>query len=315
MKMVCERWLKAVSVAFCATVIVASAGPATAAAASSPTTTTMAGAAPVNVAVAPIHVADTSAGPVAYREVGRGSPLVLVMGLGGTMDDWAPSFVDRLGGDFRVVVLDNAGVGKTGAVRPPLTVRAMANQVSGLISALGLGRPAVLGWSMGGMIAQALAVLHPSQVSRLVLAATQAGTGKALPVPPAAAAAAISPNPAVVISALFPPAQTPAAQAYVLSLLQYPSFYRVTAAIKAAQQSAVMQWLAGSDPAGRAEGDLRVPTLVADGTLDALDPVANDRLLANIINGAQLALYPGAGHAFLFQDENQFVPRVEAFLR
>jgi pimeloyl-ACP methyl ester carboxylesterase len=76
-----------------------------------------------------------------------------------------------------------------------------------------------------------------------------------------------------------------------------------------------MQWLAGSDPAGRAEGDLRVPTLVADGTLDALDPVANDRLLANIINGAQLALYPGAGHAFLFQDENQFVPRVEAFLR
>jgi pimeloyl-ACP methyl ester carboxylesterase len=315
MKMVCRRWLKAASVAFCATAIVAGADVATAAAESSTTTTTMAGAAPVNVAAAPIHVAETSAGPVAYREVGRGLPLVLVMGLGGTMDDWAPPFVDRLGADFRVVVLDNAGVGQTGTVRPPLTVTAMADQVSALISALGLGRPAVLGWSMGGMIAQALAVLHPSQVSRLVLAATQAGTGKALPVPPAAAAEAISPNPAVVISALFPPSQAAAAQAYVLSLLQYPGFYRVTAAIKTAQQSAIVQWIAGADPAGRAEGSLRAPTLVADGTVDALDPLANDRLLANIIKGAQLALYPGAGHAFLFQDENQFVPRVEAFLR
>jgi pimeloyl-ACP methyl ester carboxylesterase len=291
-------------------------GPGAApASAQTPPATTTAAAPAVDVVSAPIHVAETSAGPVAYREVGHGTPLVLVMGFAGTMDDWAPSFVDQLASSFRVVEVDNAGVGKTAAVSPPLTVTAMAGQLSALVSALALGRTAVLGWSMGGMIAQALAVLHPSQVSRLVLAATQAGTGKALPVPVAAAAAAASPNPAAVLSVLFPHSQTAVALAYAGSLVQYPGFYVVTPATKTAQESAVTQWLRGADAAGRAEGSLRVPTLVADGTMDALDPVANSRLLASTIHGAQLVLYPGAGHAFWFQDEGQFVPRVEAFLK
>jgi pimeloyl-ACP methyl ester carboxylesterase len=277
-------------------------------------TSTTAPAAPADIATTPIRVAATSAGQVAYREVGTGSPLVLIMGLGGTMDDWAPPLVNQLEAHFRVVVLDNAGVGKTAAVGPPLTITAMANQVSALISSLGLRRPAVLGWSMGGMIAQALAVLHPTQVSRLILAATQAGNGKALPVPPAAAAAAASTDPVAVLSVLFPPGQVAAARAYAVSLLEYPDFYTVTPAIKTEQTDAIVQWLAGGDAAGRAVGNLRLPTLVADGTVDALDPVANDRQLAGLVHGAQLVLYPGAGHAFLFQDESEFVRRVEAFL-
>jgi pimeloyl-ACP methyl ester carboxylesterase len=277
------------------------------------TTGTTAPSGSVDIAAAPTNVAVTSAGRVAYREVGHGPPLVLVMGFSGTMDDWAPSFVDQLGAHFRVVVLDNAGVGETAAVGPPLTITAMANQVSALITSLHLGRTAVLGWSMGGMTAQALAVLHPSQISRLVLAATQAGTGKALPIPPAAAAAAA--NPGAVLTVLFPPAQLAAAQAYGESLLEYSGLYRVTPAVKAEQADAVTKWMAGDDAAGRAVGSLHLPALVADGTVDALDPVGNARLLASLIHGAQLALYPGAGHAFLFQDENKFVPRLEAFLR
>jgi pimeloyl-ACP methyl ester carboxylesterase len=101
-----------------------------------------------------------------------------------------PDFVDALAAHHRVVVFDNAGVGGTAGLPAPLTISAMAGQTSALITALRLGRPAVLGWSMGGMTAQALAVLHPDQVSRLVLAATQAGTGRSLPIPPAAQAAA-----------------------------------------------------------------------------------------------------------------------------
>ena len=66
----------------------------------------------------------------------------------------------------------------------------MADQTSALIDALGLGRPDVLGWSMGGMIAQALAVLHPAQVRRLVLCATYPGTGAAVPPSQAASRAA-----------------------------------------------------------------------------------------------------------------------------
>ena len=111
-----------------------------------------------------------------YREVGAGSPLLLITGFGASMDDWPPSFVDTLAGQHEVIVLDNAGVGQTSAAASS-SITAMADQTSDLMSALHLRRSAVLGWSMGGMIAQALAVDHPAQVSRLVLTATQAGTG------------------------------------------------------------------------------------------------------------------------------------------
>lgn len=132
---------------------------------------------------APTQVVRTSAGTVAYRELGSGSPLLLIVGAGASMDGWPPSFVDALAAHHKVVVFDNAGIGRTSAVSAPalLSVAAMASQTSALISALRLHRPAVLGWSIGGMIAQDLAVTHPAQVSRLVLAATTAGTGKALP--------------------------------------------------------------------------------------------------------------------------------------
>jgi pimeloyl-ACP methyl ester carboxylesterase len=80
-----------------------------------------------------------------------------------------------------VVMFDNSGIGRTQELPTPLTVDAMADQTSALIDTLGLGRTDVLGWSMGGMIAQALAVLHPAQVSRLVLCATSPGTGAAVP--------------------------------------------------------------------------------------------------------------------------------------
>jgi pimeloyl-ACP methyl ester carboxylesterase len=191
----------------------------------------------------------------------------------------------------------------------------MANQTSALISSLRLGRPAVLGWSLGGMVAQALAVLHHSQVSRLILAATQAGTGKALPVPSAAAKAVNSSNPARTLSVLFPPSQGAAQAAYVKGILSYPGFYQASDAVKAAQNAALAQWFGGRQPAGRKVHDLRLPTLVADGTDDALDPVPNDRMLASLISKAQLALYPDAGHAFWFQDQSRFVPRIERFLR
>ncbi len=73
-------------------------------------------------------------------------------------------------------------------------------------------------------------------------------------------------------------------------------------------------WLDGTDPAGQKTAAISAPTLIADGTIDRLDPVANGHALAQLIRGARLTLYPDAGHAFLFQDENEFVPLIESFL-
>jgi pimeloyl-ACP methyl ester carboxylesterase len=315
-------WIRSACALAGATVALAGCGAAGTTAAPAKTTAAPASTSPSRAAVgpsaavvnAPTRIAHTAAGQVGYREVGAGSPILLVMGLSGSMDDWQPAFVAGLAADHRVVVFDNAGVGQTAALSPPLSITGMANQASALISALGLGRTAVLGWSMGGMIAQALAVLHPAQVSRLILAATQPGTGHALPVPAAAAAAVVSPDPGTVLSVLFPPGQAAAERVYAIGILRYPDFYQASRAITSAQGLAVQQWIAGEDPAGRQLGQLRLPTLVADGTLDQLDPVANDRLLADSVSGARLILYPGAGHAFLFQDLASFLAAVQRFL-
>jgi pimeloyl-ACP methyl ester carboxylesterase len=278
---------------------------------------TLAGCGPgdaASVAAAPIRIVHTPAGTIGYREVGTGTPLLLIVGGDASMDDWPPSFVDALAAHHKVVVFDNAEVGRTTAVpgTTQLTITAMASQTSALISALRLHRPAVLGWSMGGMIAQALAVRHPSQVSRLILAATAAGNGKALPLQHAAAADA--PKPATIPSLLFPKNQAAAGRAYINSVQQYPGFYGDPVATEHRQLRAVKQWIAGRDAAGRLVGDIRVPTLVADGTLDLFIATANDRQLASSVPGARLLMYPDAGHGFLFQDAARFARAVEMFI-
>ena len=312
------RWASA---AACALTLVTASGAAfvpAAAATGADTRTGTSGVAPtepVNILNAPTLVAHTALGDVGYREVGEGSPIVLITGYLASMDNWAPSFLDALAAHHRVVVFDNAGVGESAPLPGTPTVSGMADQTSALISTLRLRRPAVLGWSLGGMIAQALAVRRPDQVGRLVLAATQAGTGRSLPVPAAAAAAVNSPNPLVVLSVLFPADQSAAAQTYLAGILEYPGLYSASETVRAEQTAAIDQWLAGQDPSGREVGRIHVPIMIADGAQDALDPAPNAWILAHAVPGAEVLLFPDAGHAFLFQDSAQFVPALDRFVR
>jgi pimeloyl-ACP methyl ester carboxylesterase len=236
------------------------------------------------------------------------------MGYAGTMETWEPAFVNALSKQHRVVIFDNAGIGETQSLPAPLTIDAMADQTSALISALGLGKPDVLGWSMGGMIAQALAVRHPSQVNRLVLSATFPGSGR-VAATPQKVVNALNGGGNAALEDLFPADQAKSAAAFVAGAATYPSSAPAPAATVAAQAKAIIQWWDDRDPAGERTASIAVPTLVADGTIDVADPVSNARALAKLIRGAKLQLYPDAGHAFLFQDESSFVPLVESFLR
>ena len=261
-------------------------------------------AATASVVSAPVRVAHTRLGAVGYRVVGSGPPLILIMGYGWTMEDWDPRLVHALAQHNRVVMFDNSGVGRTQQLPPPLTIDAMADQTSALIDTLGLGRPNVLGWSMGGMIAQALAVLHPAQVRRLVLCATYPGTGAAV-VPSATARQA---------SSDFPANQVSAYDTFRAAISEYPPAPPASAGTKGAQSIADADWWAGTDAAGREIARISMPTLIADGVADQLVPAANDHILAHLIPGARLVFYPDAGHAFLFQEGTPFASRVESFL-
>jgi pimeloyl-ACP methyl ester carboxylesterase len=229
------------------------------------------------------------------------------MGYAGTMEVWDPRLVHALARHNRVVMFDNAGVGRTqplpGEHTATLTIDAMAGQTSALIDTLGLGRPDVLGWSMGGMIAQALAVLHPAQVRRLVLCATYPGTGTVTPS-----------QAAIQAGSLFPANQANAYNAFTAAISEYPAAPPASADAQKAQAAAITKWWHGTDAAGRKTARISVPTLIADGTDDQLDPLANDHTLARLIPGSRLVLYPDAGHGFLFQEGTRFASLIESFL-
>jgi pimeloyl-ACP methyl ester carboxylesterase len=256
-----------------------------------------------SVVSAPVRIAHTSLGAVGYRVVGSGPPLVLIMGYGLTMEAWDPRLVHALAEHHKVVMFDNSGIGHTRQLPAPVSIGAMAGQASALITTLGLGRPDVLGWSMGGMIAQALTVLRPDQVRRLVLCATFPGNGE-------------NNAPQATTQGLrgdFPADQGGAYNAYEAAIAHYPAASAAPAGTKAEQVNAMADWWVGNDASGRETPRIAVPTLIADGADDSIDPVPNDRVLASVISGSQLKLYPDAGHAFLFQDWSSFAPLVNSF--
>jgi pimeloyl-ACP methyl ester carboxylesterase len=269
----------------------------------------------VSITSVPVRSAPTQLGPVGYRMIGTGPPLLLITGYSGTMESWDPRFVDALAQHYRVITLDNAGIGKSEGLPAPLTIDAMADQTSALIDTLHLGRTDVLGWSMGSMIAQALAVRHSNQVRGLVLCASFPGNGTTARPSRSELNAFESGVPEQVMAALFPADQTAAQNTYLAAVSSYPPVPSVPANILAAQKQAVDAWWNGTDPAGAKAATIAVPTLIADGTADRLDPIANSRTLANLIPGAKLRFYPNAGHAFLFQDQADFTRVIESFLR
>src|SRR3954447_5138216 len=174
---------------------------------------------------APTKVVKVGKQKVGYRSFGHGRPLVMIMGLGGTMGSWDPTFLDGLAkGGHRIVLLDNEGVGKTTRLRGPLTIRRMGASTAGLIARLKLKRPDVGGWSMGGMIAQSLVVRHPKLVRRLVLMATAPGDGKGAAPTPDALKALSGFDPAAALGLLFPPDQTAARDTYVADIIKRQPF-------------------------------------------------------------------------------------------
>jgi pimeloyl-ACP methyl ester carboxylesterase len=119
-----------------------------------------------------------------YYEVhGEGFPLIMIMGLSGNTDWWDPHLIEELSKEFKLVVFDNRGAGRTDISDRKYTVKLFADDTASLMDALGISRAHVLGISMGGMIAQELVLNYPEKVVKLVLCSTTCGGPKSVPPP------------------------------------------------------------------------------------------------------------------------------------
>jgi pimeloyl-ACP methyl ester carboxylesterase len=268
-------------------------------------------------ATAPTRTARIGKQKIGYRSIGHGRPVVFVQGLAGTIDGWPPSFLDTVAAaGHRVVVFDNEGVGRSTLRAGTLSIRHMAQDTARLVKALRLKRPDVVGWSMGGMIAQSYAVRFPKQLRKLVLLATAPGDGKAALPDAETLNLLASGDPTMLLAELFPADEIDARDRYISDILQRFDFNGIAPpAIVTAQLGASATWITGGDPDGVKVGHIRAHALVGGGDQDRLLPVANQRHLAELIPHAKLVTYSDAAHGFYFQHDADFAPRLTAFLR
>ncbi|MFJ9370803.1 alpha/beta fold hydrolase [Nocardia sp. NPDC101769] len=260
---------------------------------------------------------------IAYRSLGAASaaPLVLTQRFRGTMDHWDPELLDDLASERQVIVFDSPGIGASGGTARD-SIPAMADAAAGFMAALGIARYDVLGWSMGGGVAQWLALKYPESVRRLVLAGCGPGAVPDAPKAPAKVwqVAGKDVNDDEDFLYLFYPETGEARAAGLASLrrldrrlLASRSVVRVDA-VKA-QQAAIAAYASGVDSALPHLSEITAPTLAANGIHDVMVSSYEAYVLAQRIPNAYLALYPHSGHAFHFQHAHLFGRHVREFLR
>jgi len=253
-----------------------------------------------------------------YEIQGSGNPLIMIMGLGADSSWWPPRLLSLLSREFRLIVFDNRGAGRSDKPDEPYTVKDMAGDVVGLMDYLGVERAHILGVSMGGMIAQELAISHPERVSKLVLVSTGPGGSCGAPPRPEAmehllmdrAATPLEVIVARTIEALFPREWLEKHREEVEELARRISRHPIPAYSYARQLEAAMSF----DACDRL-GLIKAPTLVVSGGKDLILPPENARVLAERIPKARLVIFEDSGHGLIVQRLDDFARLVADFLK
>lgn len=262
---------------------------------------------------------------MACKVMGQGEPLVLVIGASATMDAWPHEFLDKLASKYQVIVFDNRGMGYTTASPANFSVSQFANDTAGLMDALGIKQANILGISLGGFIAQELAIERPDKVKRLVLIATYCGGAQAIQADPAVmrkipdltdSANLTVENLERFIEVMFPHKW----------LVSHPDYYNQfihsndnrsnqTAETSSPenlkrQTAAVYQWPGTYDRLDR----IMAPTLIITGMDDLIIPPENSLILANRINGSWLIRLENSGHGLFGEYPSELARIVAEFI-
>jgi 3-oxoadipate enol-lactonase len=261
-----------------------------------------------------VPVARSDGTELYWESTGAGPPVLLVMGLGMNATAWwrtIPVLAER----FRVIAFDNRGVGRSGRPAGPYTVAGMAADAIAVLDAAGEEAAHVYGISLGGMIAQEVALRYPGRVRALVLAATTPGGPAALGADEATQAffrrrAEMPADEAVWASV--PYNYATATRRLNGDRIAQDIAQRLRYPIEPEPYTAQLEAALGHDALDRL-GSLRTPTLVVHGTEDRMVHPANAELLARAIPGAGLLMWPHAGH-LLFTDVPEIDPIAGDFL-
>src|SRR5579875_2204118 len=255
----------------------------------------------------------------AYRRFGKtgGVPIVLFIHFRGTMDHWDPAVTDGLAKDREVILFDNAGIGASSGTTPN-TIPAMATDAIAFIKALGIGKADILGYSIGGKVAQEIVVQAPDLVRKLILIGTgPRGADTAASKSGEIFAATYDPPEHLWIAAHFLP--NAAGRAAGLKYLER-KFRRqdrvpeVSDASAAAQYSAIVSSNEKTNGVWDYLSAISHPVLVIDGSNDLIIPTINGFTLQQHLPNAQLIIYPDSSHAPFYQYPELFLEHARLFL-
>ena len=265
--------------------------------------------------VGPTRLARNGPVTVAYDIRGRGSPLVLIQGVGVGRWGWEP-VADRLAGRFQVITIDNRGIGDSDAPRGQASTRTLAEDVVAVLDHAGIQKASILGTSLGGMIAQELALAHPERVDKLVLVATLPGGHRSRPMP-FRTGYLLATAPFLTDEARLE--QFVGRTLGPTTLRRRPEVAERLAAAKRAHPQSERAWRAQNaagmlfNPLGR-QRRITQPTLVVQGTADQVVAPANARALAGLFPNARVELFDGAGHLLYWEHPERFGRVVTDFL-
>ncbi len=260
----------------------------------------------------------------AYRRFGNssGRPLLFLQHFTGTLDNWDPAVTDPLASGREVILFDNAGIGRsTGDV--PETVAEMAKHVMAFLDGLRLATCDVLGFSLGGVIAQQVAQDRPSIIRRMILVGTAPRGGEDIMHLDKPSLAKHLQDPQnrgyTVLQKIFFATTTTsqaAGEAFIARLMQRKDDREPTSGpnVASAQLAAFREWERFTGERFADLKGIRHPTLVVQGFNDEMIPVRNSYWLAENLPNAVLLAYPDAGHGSLFQYPESFTKHAAAFL-
>lgn len=238
-----------------------------------------------------------------YERNGSGEPLLLIQGMSGTHVSWGEPFRDLVERDFDVVAFDNRGIGLSAPIDGPFTIVEMAADTAGLMEALGMESAHVVGISMGGMIAQELALAHPERLRSLTLGCTYCG-GPGSQLMPERNARKLMEGMASgdrdkAIRASYEVNLSPGFRA---AESRYAAFHEMATRVPAARRTIELQAQAifGHDTSGRL-GQIATPTLVVHGTADGVLPFANGELIASLLPDTRFEALADVGHMFWWE--------------